>query len=402
MNVIKAEGERPIHMWASIVDAGAMQQLHNIAKLPFLHPHGVAAMPDVHWGIGATVGSVIATEAAIIPAAVGVDIGCGMMAAQTDLKAKDLPDSLVALRHSIERGVPLGSSSHQDKPGDEPGKAWRVASVDKESLDTRYELICAKTPNLRAKRHPSRQLGTLGSGNHFIEVCLDESQNVWAMLHSGSRGVGNLMGRHFIELAKRDMEKYFVNLPDADLAFLPDGSISHANYVEAVRWGQDYAFTNRAVMMAEVLRCMRHVIRDFEIIGTAVNCHHNYVDKESHFGRNVWVTRKGAIRARLGDPGIIPGSMGVKSYIVRGLGNPDSYHSCSHGAGRAFGRKAARERFTVADLEAQTKGVECRKDDAVLDELPAAYKDIDIVMNDQKDLVEIVHTLKQVLCVKGA
>lgn len=246
------------------------------------------------------------------------------------------------------------------------------------------------------------QLGTLGSGNHFIELCLDENDDVWIMLHSGSRGIGNMIGSYFIEKAKKRMEQYFITLPDGDLAYLPEDTDDFNDYVEAVGWAQNYALENRRVMMEAVIAALRrHIPKEFTITQEAINCHHNYVEKENHFGRNMWVTRKGAIRARVGDLGIIPGSMGQRSYIVRGKGNVESYCSCSHGAGRSMSRAEARRRFTVADLKEQTAGVECNKTDAVLDEIPAAYKDIDLVMENQKDLIEIVHTLKQVLNVKG-
>ena len=398
--VIQEQGDRPIHIWTEDIDEGALQQLKNIAKLPFIHKHGVAAMPDVHWGIGATVGSVIATKGAIIPAAVGVDIGCGMNAVRTSLKASDLPDSLAEIRHSIERGVPLGAGGNHQKSG----PAWDGLFNRLPKGDARWglPLILASTSDEGAKR-AAGQLGTLGSGNHFIEVCLDENQDVWVMLHSGSRGTGNIIGRQFIERAKQLMEKYFVTLPDKDLAFFPVNTQEFDDYVSAVSWCQDYAAENRRVMMEEVLRNLHHhIAKPFELTSEAINCHHNYVEKENHHGENVYVTRKGAIRAREGDLGIIPGSMGARSYIVRGKGNAESYHSCAHGAGRKFGRKEAKRRFTVADLEAQTQGVECRKDAEVLDELPAAYKDIDVVMANQADLVDVVHTLKQVMCVKGA
>jgi len=332
---------------------------------------------------------VIASERAIVPAAVGVDIGCGMNAVRTSLKANDLPDSLAALRHSIERGVPLGAG------GQRRGQKW-VNPM----LAERLQAITIKHPAI-AKNQASGQIGSLGSGNHFIEVCLDENQHVWVMLHSGSRGVGNLIGRYFIERAKKVMQRHYMTLPDADLAYFAEDTDDFRDYVEAVHWAQDYALENRLQMMTVVLRALRHSVKPFDVTHEAINCHHNYVERESHFGRNVWVTRKGAIRAREGDLGIIPGSMGQRSYIVRGKGNANSYHSCSHGAGRRMSRTAARKAFTIADLEAQTAGVECRKDGAVLDEIPGAYKDVDVVMANQRDLVEVVHTLKQVLCVKG-
>ncbi len=393
--VIHDEGSRPIHLWTDDIDAGALQQLKNVAKLPFIHKHGVAAMPDVHWGIGATVGSVIATKGAIIPAAVGVDIGCGMNAVRTSLKASDLPDSLAEIRHSIERGVPLGAGGNHQK-AEKQDEHWRRLPIgDRPQI---HSLIGEK---FAAKA--SGQLGTLGSGNHFIELCLDENQDVWVMLHSGSRGTGNIVGRHYIEKAKKLMEQFFVTLPDKDLAFFPHDTPQFDEYVRAVGWCQDYAAENRRVMMEEVLRNLHHHIpKPFDLTSEAINCHHNYVEMENHYGENVYVTRKGAIRARSGDLGIIPGSMGARSYIVRGKGNAESFHSCAHGAGRKYGRKEAMRKFTVADLVAQTEGVECRKDAEVLDELPAAYKDIDVVMANQADLVDVVHTLKQVMCVKGA
>lgn len=548
MKVIHEEGARPIHLWTDDIEPEAMQQLKNAARLPFLHPHGIAGMPDCHFGIGATVGSVIATERAIVPAAVGVDIGClsgdtkvcvledenrgytflelvkrdkaffvtsydvenaevrvaeatakmtrreaelvqislatapacapdsvetidctpdhqflcldgkyktadnlvagdalmpvfneedryvvlsvvklavrqdvycltvpkyhnfalaagvfvhncGMIAAQTSLTASDLPDSLAVLRHDIERSVPLGSGASHQKESVIVEMCGALPALDKGSAVASRALYGGNGEKFLDKA--AKQLGTLGSGNHFIEVCLDENQAVWVMLHSGSRGIGNQIGRYFITRAKKIMEQYFITLPDADLAYLPDGTQDFDDYIAAMNWAQEYALENRRQMMRTTLRSLEHRVKPFELINEAINTHHNYTALESHFGRNVWLTRKGAIRARKGDLGIIPSNMGQKSYIVRGKGNPDSYHSCSHGAGRAMSRTAARKAFTVADLEAQTAGVECRKDAAVLDELPSAYKSIDAVMANQADLVDIVATLKQVLCVKG-
>jgi tRNA-splicing ligase RtcB len=391
--VMQEEGARPIKIWTDDVEASALTQLKNLARLPFIAGNGVACMPDVHAGIGATVGTVIATDKAIIPAAVGVDIGCGMNAVRLSLKATDLPDSLTTIRHQIERDVPLGAGgAHKDD---------RTPTID-DGMWLALADLTAKHPGL-AKNHAQMQLGSLGSGNHFIEVCLDESQDVWIMLHSGSRGVGNLIGRYFIEKAKKRMEQYFISLPDGDLAYFPEDTDDFNDYVEAVQWAQDYALENRRVMTEAVISALRrHIPVEFTITQEAINCHHNYVTRENHFGRNLWVTRKGAIRAREGDLGIIPGSMGQRSYIVRGKGNLQSYCSCSHGAGRKMSRAQARKTFTVDDLKAQTEGVECRKDDAVLDEIPGAYKSIDEVMANQADLVEVVHVLKQVLCVKGA
>lgn len=398
MRVIHEEGSRPIKLWTEDIEDGALQQLKNIAKLPFIHKNGVAAMPDVHWGIGATVGSVIATHRAIIPAAVGVDIGCGMNAVRTSLKASDLPDSLYEMRHDIERSVPLGAGGNHQKDDIRAANFSRLPAGDKR---WGLQLVLGAANDEGGKRAAS-QLGTLGSGNHFIEVCLDENQDVWVMLHSGSRGTGNIIGRQFIEQAKAVCEKYFIGLPDKDLAYFPHNTQEFSDYVMAVEWCQDYAMENRRVMMENVLKSLQHRVKPFELTSEAVNCHHNYVEKENHYGENVYVTRKGAIRAREGDLGIIPGSMGQRSYIVRGKGNPESYSSCAHGAGRRMGRKQAMKQFTVADLEVQTQGVECRKDAAVLDEIPGAYKDIDVVMQNQNDLVEVLHTLKQVICVKGA
>jgi tRNA-splicing ligase RtcB len=357
-------------------------------------------MPDVHFGIGATVGSVIPTFKAIIPAAVGVDIGCGMMAAKTTLRAEDLPDSLARLRSAIERSVPHGRAPGKRDPG-----SWQNVpdSVDTAwaQLEPEFAELCRHTPKLEKTNHRSH-LGTLGSGNHFIEVCLDEDGFVWFMLHSGSRGVGNAIGTMFIELARQDAIRHETQLPDRDLAYFEEGSRHFADYVRAVGWAQRYAALNREVMMRRVIEAAKTAIaKSFRSHVEAVNCHHNYVQQERHFGQNVYVTRKGAVSARAGQLGIIPGSMGTRSYIVRGKGSPESFESCSHGAGRAMSRGEARRRFTLADHRAATEGVECRQDRGVIDETPAAYKDIDAVMAAQSDLVEVVHTLKQVVCVKG-
>lgn len=397
MNVIHDEGSRPIKAWTDEIEDSALQQAKNLARLPFIAGNGVALMPDVHAGIGSTVGSVIATDKAIIPAAVGVDIGCGMNAVRLSLKASALPESLSVIRGQIERDVPLGAGGAHQKTQDNESwildYVWPIPDSVSEAVGGREKVMRKAAP----------QLGTLGSGNHFIELCLDENQDVWIMLHSGSRGIGNLIGRYFIEKAKRRMEQYFISLPDGDLAYFPEDTEDFNDYVHAVHWAQNYALENRRVMMKTVIAALsRHIPVEFTITQEAINCHHNYVEKENHFGRNLWVTRKGAIRAREGDLGIIPGSMGQRSYIVRGKGNLESYCSCSHGAGRKMSRTQARKQFTTADLRAQTEGVECRKDDAVLDEIPGSYKDIDKVMENQRDLVEVVHVLKQVLCVKGA
>jgi len=399
----EVEGGVPLKMWTRgvPVEPEAMAQLSNAARLPIVFRH-VAAMPDVHLGIGATVGSVIPTVKAIIPAAVGVDIGCGMMAAKTTLRAEDLPDKLGPLRTAIERAIPHGASPRGrtrdegswERPPDAVDAAWSALAGE-------FDALCDLHPRLE-KTNNRKHLGTLGSGNHFVEVCLDEDGFVWLMLHSGSRGVGNAIGTHFIELAKKDALRNNANLPDADLAYFEEGAQYFGDYVRAVGWAQRFAKANREVMMTNLVDAVRRVVkRPFESHVEAVNCHHNYVQKETHFGEEVFVTRKGAVSARKGELGIIPGSMGARSYIVRGLGNPDSFESCSHGAGRVMSRTKARKMFTVADQGRATEGVECRKDKDVIDEIPMAYKDIDAVMNAQKDLVEVVHTLKQVVCVKG-
>ncbi|MGQ0428977.1 MAG: RtcB family protein [Gammaproteobacteria bacterium] len=401
-DVMDVPGGRPVKMWTRgvPVEDAARAQLANTARMPFVFRH-VAAMPDVHPGIGATVGSVVATREAIIPAAVGVDIGCGMMAVQTTLTAAQLPDSLADLRSRIERAVPHGFETVR---GWSQKGSWNnvpdSVTARWQNLAARLDRIRARRPKLGAKK-PHEQLGTLGGGNHFVEICLDSGQAVWVMLHSGSRGIGNQIGQVFIELARDDMRRLFINLPDRDLAYFVEGTEHFDEYVEAMSWAQDYAAENRRAMMENILAVMREILPSFTTGPMAVNCHHNYAARERHFGELVWLTRKGAVRAGVGELGIIPGSMGARSYIVRGLGNPESFESCSHGAGRRMSRAQARRRFTVADHVQATADVECRKDPKVIDETPAAYKDIDAVMAAQRDLVEIVHTLKQVLCVKG-
>lgn len=389
-------GRVPVKIFTEEVEARARQQLANVAALPIVFGH-IAAMPDVHTGIGATVGSVIPTRGAVIPAAVGVDIGCGMNAVRLSLRAEQLPDSLARVRAAIERAVPVGFDEHGESG------ACRSACTP---LTRRLANIVGKHPKIAKMQRDHenkwvRQMGSLGGGNHFIELCLDEAQTLWVMLHSGSRGIGNCIGQYFIAAAREAMMKTNVQLPDRDLAWLNEGSKSFDDYVEAVGWAQDYAFANRAAMLELILEVLRRQLPAFDVTGEAIDCHHNYVQQERHFGERVYVTRKGAISAREGELGIIPGSMGACSYIVRGMGNPESFHSCAHGAGRRMSRSEAKRRFSRADLEAQTQGVECRKDNGVIDEIPGAYKDIDQVMADQTDLVEVVHTLKQVVCVKG-
>lgn len=394
----------PVHAWVRGVplDAGAEEQLRKVAALPVIH-NRVAVMPDVHKGIGATIGSVIPTRHAIIPAAVGVDIGCGMMAVRTTLRAMDLPDHLAGVRNSIERRVPHGRTdnggrndrgAYKDVPSDHLA-AWA-------ELEPGWQRIAAAHPKL-SRGQTFGQLGTLGGGNHFIEVCLDEADRVWVVLHSGSRGVGNRIGTHFIAQAKADMLHLLGSLPEADLAYFAEGTPHFDDYVHAVHWAQSFAAANRRLMMATTLHALARTpgVPPFAATDEAVQCHHNYVAREHHFGADVFVTRKGAVRAGLGELGIIPGSMGARTFIVRGKGNPDSLCSCSHGAGRLMSRTEAKKRFTLADHALATAQVECRKDKDVIDETPGAYKSIDAVMAAQADLVEVVHTLHQVVCVKG-
>ncbi len=390
------EGLVAVKVYTDDVEATARAQLVNVSRLPIVHHH-VAAMPDVHMGIGATVGSVIPTLRAIIPAAVGVDIGCGMIAARLSLGANDIEEaSLKRVFGQISRDVPVGFEQHDERD---------ARSQAAKPFQRGLRRILERHPGVekRVGKHSSwqRQLGTLGGGNHFIEVCLDESGRVWVMLHSGSRGIGNAIGSYFIELARSDAARDQINLPDRDLAYFREGAQHFDDYVEAVGWAQDYARANRTEMMELVIDALHRHLPAFEVTGEAVNCHHNYVERERHYGEQVWVTRKGAIRAGEGELGIIPGSMGTRSYIVRGKGSAESFESCAHGAGRRMSRNAAEKKFSVGDLARQTEGVICRKDKSVLDEIPGAYKDIDEVMAHQQDLVEVVHTLKQVLCVKG-
>lgn len=405
---LNVQGGVPIKMWTNGVpiEESAQRQLENTAKLPIVFSH-VAVMPDVHYGLGATIGSVVPTLKAIIPAAVGVDIGCGMMACKTTLVAADLPDNLGPLRSEIEKAVPHGMSPKQyRREGSNRDKgAWEnppaAADAAWAQLVQEFDALCVDYPRFKNSNN-RRHMGTLGGGNHFVEICLDESDGVWIMLHSGSRGVGNAIGTHFIELAKKDAEQHQRNLPDQDLAYLEEGAQYFGDYVRGVGWAQKFARLNREVMMQAVIGALRKVIsKPFETHLEAVNCHHNYVQKETHFGQDVYVTRKGAVSAKAGELGIIPGSMGAKSFIVRGKGNPDSFTSCSHGAGRTMSRTKAKKLFTVEDQVRATEGVECRKDADVIDEIPMAYKDIDAVMAAQSDLVEVVYTLKQIVCVKG-
>jgi tRNA-splicing ligase RtcB len=402
--ILDVPGGVPVRSWTLGVpfEEQAREQVRRIALLPFVYKW-VAVMPDVHAGLGATVGSVIATSGAVIPAAVGVDIGCGMMAVRTTLRASDLPENRKPLRGAIERAVPHGRTNNGGR-GDKG--AWgRPPAPVREAwakLEPGYQAIVSKYPKI--DRGPTvEQLGTLGTGNHFIEICIDETEQVWLMLHSGSRGVGNRIGSDFVELAKREARRWFLDLADADLAYFPEGTELFEDYLQAVTWAQEFAAANRELMMSAIVEALGQceALPPFALEGERVNCHHNYVARENHYGKNVLVTRKGAVRARAGDLGIIPGSMGARSYITRGLGNPESFTSCSHGAGRAMSRTAAKKAFTVEDHARATAGIECRKDADVVDETPGAYKSIDSVMDAQRDLVEVLRTLRQVVCVKG-
>lgn len=407
-NVIKGDLV-DVKMWTKFVpvESGAIDQLRSITKLPFVFKH-VAAMPDVHIGTGSTVGTVMATIGTVIPAAVGVDIGCGMIACRTSLKATDLPDNLHRLRTEIETMVPVGMDEHSiarlNGKGHQQTRTvlnnqWKQLEKRLDEITTKYPVIEKMVKNSVEKSY--RQLGSLGGGNHFIELCLDENQDVWIMLHSGSRGIGNAIGRFFIDMAQKEMESQKVHLPNRDLAYLQEGSQYYQDYVDAVSWAQEYAKRNRDAMLELVITAMTRHLPTFTITKEAINAHHNYISEEEHFGQSVIITRKGAVNAHKGVLGIIPGSMGAKSFIVEGLGNQDSFCSCSHGAGRVMSRTAAKKLISVEDHVKATEGVECRKDEGMIDESPSAYKDIDNVMKSQEDLVRIVHTLKQVLCVKG-
>lgn len=405
MKAWKQDGGAPVKAWIDgvPVEEAALDQINTLAQLPFVFKH-IAVMPDVHYGKGSTVGTVVATRDAIVPAACGVDIGCGMMAMRTSLTQDDL-GSLSELRDRIERVVPHGRTN-DGRPGDKgawadvPGK---IADTWRHDLGPEFARLCERHPKL-ASANTVTHLGTLGTGNHFVEVCVDTEGLVWVMLHSGSRGVGGRIGSYFTDLARKEIDRWFVTLPGSpkpnrDLAYLPRGTSYFDDYIDAVNWAARFAEFNRSFMLDAVsgVLCGKPWLRRGEVI----ECAHNYVTTEHHFGANVLVTRKGAVRAREGDLGIIPGSMGARSFIVRGKGNRDSFCSCSHGAGRAMSRTEAARRFTVADHEAATAGVECRKDAAVIDETPAAYKSIDAVMAAQTDLVEVVHELRQIVCVKG-
>lgn len=385
----------PVKIWTRDIDLKSIDQLKNVARLPFVFHH-VAAMPDVHAGMGATIGSVIATKGAVIPAAVGVDIGCGMLAVRTNLTKHTFNErKLQRLMQEILFRVPVGFAQRSKEntrwkscePFEEPLK--EILSHEPTMLD----------PMVKSEWHA--QLGTLGGGNHFIELTADEEERLWIMLHSGSRGIGNIMASFFIARAKTLAKENGEELPDIYLASLKEGTEDFDLYMKAAHWAQDYAMANRQIILEDVLEALRVLKPSTELEGEIVNCHHNYVAQEEHFGETIWVTRKGAIRAGLGERGIIPGSMGACSYIVEGLGNEESFCSSSHGAGRKMSRTEAKKRFSVNDLKAQTKGVVCRKDAGVLDEIPKAYKSIDAVMANQSDLTKTLHELKQILCIKG-
>ena len=381
--------------WASILEQSTREQAATTARMPFIHPH-VALMPDAHLGLGATVGSVIPTLGAIIPAAVGVDIGCGMIAVRTQFGAGDLPADRAPVREAIERAIPLSagaanrtvSREHTEQRLVELRELAEQAGFDPASYANRWDL----------------QLGTLGSGNHFIEISLDEEDRVWLFLHSGSRGVGNKIAQHHIGVARELCEKWWIRLPDKDLAYLAEGTDEFWAYIHQMRWAQHYALLNREEMMDRVVRQFGEWL-GVEAEGVQrieeINCHHNYTEQETHFGREVWLSRKGAINAEAGRPGLIPGSMGTASYVVSGLGNKVALNSAPHGAGREYSRSAARRAFTRDQLRAAMAGIEYRDTDAFIDEIPAAYKDIDRVMADAVDLVEVRHTLRQIVNVKG-
>ncbi len=394
----------PIKAWVNElhdIESSAIDQLKNLSNLPFVYKH-IAVMPDVHWGMGATVGSVIATKDAVVPAAVGVDIGCGMMAVKTELDYRVVQDKIKDVRHSIERSVPVGFNRHKiiDPHIEEWGGWW--------SAPFGLGVVEKKDKDVELYQRALSQMGSLGGGNHFIEVCFDtpdsDTHNIWVVLHSGSRNVGKTMADRFINDAKGLMRDMFIELPDPDLAYFVPSQPQYQEYLSVLEWCQSYAMQNRVEMMKLVLKDINHAVTgSLEPLTRVeeVNCHHNFATMEHHFGQNILVTRKGAVRAREGDMGIIPGSMGTRSYIVKGKGNPESFNSCAHGAGRRMSRGDAKRQFTVEDLIQATEGVECRKDKGVVDEIPGAYKDIDTVMENQNDLVEIVATLKQIMCVKG-
>jgi tRNA-splicing ligase RtcB len=402
------QSRHPVKHWTRGVpmDKNTLEQLRMTANMPFIFKH-VAAMPDAHYGNSATVGSVIATQGAVVPASIGVDLSCGMSAVKTTLTANDLPDNLFQLRMAIEAAVPHGDLERIQKFDAgvfQNGQLPKYHEQQWLALLPKYNDIVAKNPKIE-HRNGSMHMGTLGKGNHFIEICLDENGAVWALLHSGSRGVGGRIGSYFIDKAKKEMERYFMGeyLPNTDLSYLVEKTEVFEDYIEAIRWAGDFASANRASMMHATIGALKSIVsKPFTLTELAVNCHHNYIDRENHYGKNVWVTRKGATRARKGELGIIPGSMGTGSFIVEGLGNADSFCSCSHGAGRVMSRNEARKVITMEAHKASMTGIEARCDNNILDESPAAYKDLNAVMNAQSDLVDIKYHLKQVVNVKGS
>lgn len=399
MNKVISDKRIPIKVWASDLEPEAEQQLKNVAELPFVVDH-VAAMPDAHAGTGSTIGTVYASRGAIIPSTVGVDIGCGMLAIKLPFKI-DLFQDLPKLRHSIERSIPTGRHGHSEAV---------ISPEEWETLGFNTLQLLGDNKHKNVLQKAQQQCGTLGGGNHFFEICQDQNNDAWIMLHSGSRNIGKTLAEMHIEKAKGLMKDFFITQYHKDLAFLPENTNEYDLYIKDLFWAQKFAFLNRETMAKLALeQVYRHLFKDEwssklnedSSKFLKVNCHHNYVNREHHFGKNVLITRKGAISAKAGELGIIPGSMGTRSYIVEGLGNPDSFHSCSHGAGRKMSRTKAREMFNEEDLKKQTEGVECRKDKNLVDEIPGAYKDIDVVMENQKDLVKPIFQLKQILCIKG-
>lgn len=380
--------------WASIIDPVTREQAERTARMPFIHPH-LALMPDAHLGKGATVGSVIPTDGAIMPAAVGVDIGCGMVAVRTQLHESDLPEDRSSVRRAIASAVPLSAGGANRTIGRE----HTIARLDQLAAAAQ-EIELDPTAYAKAWRH---QLGTLGSGNHFLEVTLDESGTVWLFLHSGSRGVGNRIATHHTRVAQDYCRRHFISLPDddRDLAYLVEGTAEFDAYVREMRWAQTYALLNREEMMDRMVACLQEWVGVEVQRVEEINCHHNYTEPERHFGRDVWLSRKGAISAREGEAGLIPGSMGTASYVVEGLGNPVALHSAPHGAGRVYSRTKARKTFTLEQLAQAMEGIEYEHSAAFLDEIPGAYKDIDQVMADASELVRVRHTLRQIVNVKG-
>jgi len=389
---VLTSGRVPVKIWTEDIEPEAEQQLINLSTLPFVFKH-VSVMPDVHLGAGACIGTVLATKGAIILSSIGSDIGCGMAAIKTNLFGNQVREKIKELRHSIERSIPTGFNAHKSERA--PGLDWQgFLSFEQLTIPTRV---------LNDKQKYKNQLGTLGGGNHFIEICLDTDNRVWVMLHSGSRNIGKTLADIHLKKAQELMKQFFIELPDKELAFLPQGTNEFDNFLYDVQWAQSYAMENRRLMLELVMKDLSYTFNNGQPLSRLleVNCHHNYVELENHYGTNVYITRKGAIRARSNDLGIIPGSMGTRSYIVQGKGEMESYCSSSHGAGRRMSRTKARNTFKEEDILSQTEGVECKKDNSILDELPGAYKSIESVMANQEDLVTVLYELKQLLCIKG-